>query len=151
MANTMVSLDVHLIFRIKSSCRPFDVLDLPRIFAYIGGIIRNIGAIAYEIGGMPDHIHILASLPKDRSLADFVRTIKTNSSRWIKTLGGSNSRFSWQSGYGAFSVSVSLKERTREYIKNQHVHHKGCSFKEEYIKILEMHGLKYDERFVFGD
>ena len=107
MANTMVKNYMHLIFHIKSTSVQMQQGDLPRIFAYIGGIIREIGGIPFIVGGMPDHVHILSSMPKTLSLADFVRTIKADSSKWIKTLDDYYLSFAWQEGYGAFSVSPS--------------------------------------------
>ncbi|MBQ7141772.1 MAG: transposase [Bacteroidaceae bacterium] len=84
MASTLVKIDIHLIFHTKNTGITMRNDDLERIFAYIGGIIRNLGSIAIEVGGMPDHVHILTSLPKTMTLADFVRTIKAESSKWIK-------------------------------------------------------------------
>lgn len=125
--------------------------DLNRLFAYIGGIINRLDGIPIEIGGMPDHLHILASLPKNMSLADFTRTIKAESSKWIKSLNAYYGGFSWQSGYGAFSVSPSLLGKSVNYIRNQKVHHQKRTFVEEYKMFLEAYGIEYDERYAFSD
>ena len=151
MASTLVKIDIHLIFHIKSMGIIMRDDDLDRIFAYIGGTIRSIGGIPIEVGGMPDHIHILTSLPKTMALADFVRTIKAESSKWMKSVDGYYHRFAWQEGYGAFSVSPSLTEKTIQYIRNQAEHHKKRSFQEEYKLFLEAYGISYDERYVFSD
>ena len=86
MASTLVKTIIHLVFHVKSTSVKIREEDLERVFPYIGGIIRNLGGASIQIGGMPDHVHILASLPKTMSLSDFVRTIKAQSSKWIKTL-----------------------------------------------------------------
>ena len=125
--------------------------DLERIFQYIAGIIRGLDGIAIEVGGISDHVHILASLPKTMKLIDFVRTIKSESSKWIKKLGGEYLKFSWQDGYGAFSVSSSLLNITASYIRNQSEHHRTKTFIEEYKAILEEYGISYDEKYAFGD
>jgi len=125
--------------------------DLARIFAYIGGIIKSLGEIPLEVGGQSDHIHILTSLPKTMPLTEFVRTIKANSSKWMKGLDASYDHFVWQEGYGAFSVSPSLIEKTVRYIRNQEEHHKKHSFQDEYKLFLEAYGISFDERYVFGD
>lgn len=125
--------------------------DLPRVFAYIGGIIKKINSLPIEIGGMPDHVHILTSLPKTMSLSDFVRIIKAESSKWIKTINSHYRNFSWQEGYGAFSVSPSILEKTIQYIRGQENHHKERSFQEEYKMFLDAYGIQYDERYAFGD
>ena len=125
--------------------------DLPQIFAYIGGIIRSIGGAPIEVGGVTNHVHILSSLPKTMSLADFVRVVKAKSSKWIKTLDDGYSSFSWQNGYGAFSVSPSVLGTTIDYIKNQDKHHRVKSFEEEYKALLDAYQISYDEHFAFDD
>ena len=151
MASTLVKIDVHLIFHVKSTGIKMHEDDLPRIFAYISGIINGVGGLPIEVGGRPDHVHILTSLPKTMSLSDFVRAIKADSSRWIKRLDDKYAQFAWQEGYGAFSVSPSLIEKTANYIRGQEEHHKKRSFQEEYRLFLEAYGIQYDERFAFSD
>ena len=119
MGNSLINVRLHIIFHVKSTGCEMRSEHLPRIFRFIGGIIRAMGGKAYTIGGMPDHVHILTSLPVTVSLAAFVRNIKSNSSRWIKGLEMCYKRFSWQEGYGAFSVSESMKEAVIAYIDNQ--------------------------------
>ena len=96
MANTLVKIDIHLIFHVKSTGVLLQKETLPELFRYIGGVITNIGGMSIEIGGMPDHIHILSSLPKTMSLADFARAVKANSSRWINQQKQYQGRFKWQ-------------------------------------------------------
>lgn len=107
MASTLVKINIHLVFHVKSTGVRIREEDLERVFSYLGGVIRGIGGSPVQVGGMPDHIHILSSLPKTLSLADFVRTIKADSSKWIKALDDCYQSFAWQEGYGAFSVSAS--------------------------------------------
>jgi REP element-mobilizing transposase RayT len=151
MASSLVKINVHIIFHVKSTSAPMRTSDLTRIFSYIGGILKNIGSIPIAIGGMPDHIHILSSLPSNMSISDMVRIVKTESCRWIKTLDDYYECFSWQSGYGAFSVSPSILERTANYIMNQAEHHKARTFIEEYKTLLSAYGIPYDERYAFSD
>ena len=125
--------------------------DLPQIFRYIGGIINDLGGIPIEIGGTTNHVHILTSLPKSMALIDFVREIKAFSSKWLKQLDDHYMPFAWQDGYGAFSVSPSLLDKTVQYIRKQEEHHKTRSFNEEYRLFLEAYGIDYDERYAFGD
>ena len=151
MANTLVKNDIHLVFHVKSTGIKMRKEDLPRVFAYIGGIIKKVQGLPIEIGGMPNHVHILTSLPKTISLSDFVRIIKAESSKWIKTIDNHYSKFSWQEGYGAFSVSPSLLGKTIRYIRGQENHHKKRSFQEEYKMFLDASGIQYDERYALGD
>ena len=151
MASTLVKIDIHLIFHFKSTGVKMRTEDLGRIFAYIGGIIKGIGGLPIEIGGMTDHVHILTSLPKTVSLADFVRAVKADSSKWLKQLDPCYGAFAWQEGYGAFSVSPSLIDKTVKYIRGQEEHHKKRTFQEEYRLFLEAYGIEYDERYAFSD
>ncbi len=88
---------------------------------------------------------------KIQSISEFIKTIKTENSRWIKTIGDGYQTFSWQSGYGAFSVSPSVITKTIEYIQNQEKHHTNKTFSEEYKSFLEAYGIDYDERYIFSD
>lgn len=151
MANTLVKMNVHIVFHVKSTGIKMRTEDLGRIFSYVGGIINGIGGIPMEVGGVENHIHILATLPKIMSLSDFVRVIKTDSSRWIKKIDSYYSRFSWQEGYGAFSVSSTVVDKTANYIRNQARHHKRKTFREEYKLFLDAYGIEYDERYAFDD
>ena len=151
MASTLVKVDIHLMFHVKSTGVTMREEDLPRIFQYIGGVAKGAGGLPLMVGGMPDHVHVLSSLPKTMSLADFARTIKAESSKWMKLLDPSYARFAWQDGYGAFSVSASVLPKTAEYIQKQAEHHKRRSFDEEYRALLVASGVEFDERFAFGD
>ncbi len=151
MASSLVKIDIHLIFHIKSTGVTMRDEDLPRIFSYIAGIVKGVGGASISVGGMTDHVHILASLPKAMSVVEFVRTIKTESSKWMKSLDVSYADFAWQDGYGAFSVSPSVLAKTVEYIKNQAEHHERRSFEGEYRALLVASGVEFDERYAFGD
>ena len=96
MATTLVKIDIHLIFHVRSTGVRMREEDLERIFAYIGGIIRGHGGIPIEVGGMPDHVHIFTSLPKTLALSDFVRAVKADSSKWLKSICAQYDSFSWQ-------------------------------------------------------
>lgn len=143
MRDTYSNIYLHIIFHIKNDTAPIAENNLPEVVRYIGGVIRSSSGIAYVVGGMPDHIHILTSLPHTISLSDFVRTIKANTSRWIKGLNPLYKDFSWQAGYGAFSVSESCKETVTRYILNQKEHHKKISSHDEFLHFLEKNKLKH--------
>lgn len=140
-----------MIFHIKISSVKIKEDDLNRVFAYIGGIIKGAHGIPIEIGGRPDHIHILTTLPKTMALSEFVRTIKSNSSKWMKELDARYKMFEWQDGYGAFSVSSTLMDKTVNYIRGQEEHHVKRSAKEEYRMFLDAYNVEYDERYLVDD
>ena len=148
MANTYVNNILHIVFHVKTNGTPIVDADLNHVHRYIGGIVKSLGGVLIEVGGMPDHVHLLTSLPKTMALADFVKTIKANSSRWIKNLHPYYGGFSWQDGYGAFSVSKSVVPRVIQYIRNQQEHHKVRTFIDEYKSFLLASGIEYDERYL---
>ena len=106
MGSSYTDINIHIIFHTKDISPVMKEEDLSRIFHYIGGIIRALHAHVYMVGGRPDHIHILASLPVSLSLSDYVRKIKSNSSRWMKSLGPDYKDFTWQEGGTAHFPSV---------------------------------------------
>ncbi len=151
MASTLVQQYMHIVFHTKCTSITMREQDLGRIFDYVGGVIRNINGVSIQVGGRPDHIHILASMPKTMSLAEFVRAIKSNSSKWVKTLDSYYEPFMWQEGYGAFSVSASVLDKVAKYIKNQKSHHDKQTYVDEYKRFLDAYHIEYDKRYAFSD
>jgi REP element-mobilizing transposase RayT len=121
----------------------------PRLYSYIGEVIENLDGVLICAGGMPDHIHLLVSLSPKFAVADVVRDIKANSSRFLKQKFPDMRRFAWQNGYGIFSVSESQKSVVRRYIERQESHHKKVSYKEELLAILAKHKMKYDPKYIW--
>ena len=151
MGSSLVKIDIHLIFHVKTTSPLIVPDDLEHLFKYIKRIITNIGGVLIQTGGDSDHIHILSSLPKDMSVSEFVKTIKVDSSKWIKTIRSDYTHFAWQKGYGAFSVSPSVLNDVIQYIKNQAEHHRVKTFQEEYKMLLDAYGVDYDEQYIFCD
>ena len=151
MANSMVKINVHSIFHIKLTSVQMDAHDLPRIFEYIGGILKNLGAIPFVVGGVSNHVHFLSTLPSTISMAEMMRTVKAKSSKWIKSLSPAYATFAWQDGYAAFSVSASVLERTIDYIRNQEEHHQMKTYVDELKTLLDAYQISYDEKFIFND
>ena len=141
MGHSFIYLNVHIVFRVKHNSCFMKEEHLARIFQYIAGAIRGMDGYAYIVGGRPDHIHILTSLPATISLSEFVRAIKAGSSKWIKSLAMEYGDFAWQEGYGAFSVSESRKKSVIAYIEKQKTHHQKYSTEEEFQMFLKNHRL----------
>ena len=141
MGNSYINVNVYVFFHTKSTGCTIQEKDLIRVFDYIGGIIRAMEGHSYKVGGRPDHIHLLASLPKKMNVPDFVRTIKANSSRWIKELSPYYQGFMWQEGYGVFSVSESDKDVIIKYIENQKLRHEKQTASEEFDRFLNKMGF----------
>ena len=140
---------MHCTFSTKGRF-PFISAELEaRLWPYAGGIARENRMKALAIGGTADHMHLLLSLPGTMSFAKAVQLIKGGASKWVHDTFPEYKRFAWQEGYGAFSVSASQVERTIAYIRNQKEHHRKKSFQEEFLKLLDKHGVEYDSRYVF--
>lgn len=103
------------------------------------------------VGGEPEHIHLLYTLPRTLSIADFVEEIKRGSSHWIKSLSPEYEKFMWQRGYGVFSVSHSKLESVTNYIANQEAHHKKMSFRDEYEQWLNEYEVVFDDKYLWTD
>ncbi len=149
MAHTFTRLLVHVVFSTNDR-RPFIDAELKdRLLPYIGGIAAELGSRVLAGNAVPDHVHLLISLPATAAISDVLRVIKTNSSRWVHETWPTRSEFGWQTGYGAFSVSESNTDRLRQYIANQEQHHRTISFKEEFLALLDKHNIDYDERYLW--
>ncbi|MEY1639347.1 transposase [Tenuifilum osseticum] len=118
MSQSLTKIYVHIVFHIKSTTVPISSNDKPHLYSYIRTVLADRESIPIEINGTSDHIHILCLLSKNIAISKLVEDIKRHSSRWIKTLDDKYSRFAWQRGYAAFSVSQSVLEKTINYIKN---------------------------------
>lgn len=149
MAGTYTNLLYHIIFSTKHR-EPVITADIEQqLHKYNAGILRNIEGICLEVGGMPDHIHILAKLPAKVSVSDALRTIKSSSSKWAGEHRAERASFGWQDGYAAFSVSTSQAQTVRRYICNQKSHHQRHDFRGELVGLLEKHGVAYDPRYIW--
>ncbi len=145
MGHSFINVNVHVIFHTKQHSCTIKEEHLHRVFQYIAGAVRAISGHVYAVGGRPDHIHILSTLPTTTCLSDFVRNIKANSSKWIKSVDTEYKDFAWQEGYGAFSVSESGKKSVIGYITNQKIHHRKYTAQEEFQLFLEKHRMRTDE------
>jgi len=139
----------HCVFSTKER-RPFIQPALrDRLWPFLGGIARHNGITAIEIGGMPDHVHLLLALPSTVSIAKAVQLLKGGSSRWVHDTFPEHRYFAWQVKYGAFSVSASLVDRIVGYIRTQEAHHCKLTFEAEFLALLKKHKVPYDDRFVW--
>jgi REP element-mobilizing transposase RayT len=149
MAHTFTNLLIHAVFSTLERTPLLSGALRADAHAYIGGILRELRAAPIIIGGTADHVHVLMRLPADLAIADCMRVVKTNSSRWIKEKWPQRKSFAWQGGYGAFSVSESRRAAVIRYIKEQERHHQRISFQDEFLKLLRNHGVDFDERYVW--
>ena len=146
MSHTYCTNLVHCVFSTKDRINliPDEVRE--RLYAYLFGIARNVNMEILALGGTANHVHMLMALPAKQSLSNAIRDLKANPSRWMSENGP---RFTWQEGFGAFSVSPSQVSAVKHYIRSQAEHHKKQTFQDEYRAFLTKHGLEGDERYVW--
>ncbi len=150
MANTYTSLHYHFIFSTKNR-EPWIVPTIEgRVWSYIGGIARKHKMTALQVGGVEDHIHALILAPPTLAPSKIAQFLKGDSSKWIHEDFSKMRAFEWQDGYGAFTVSRSQIPEVIEYIKSHREHHRKKIFQEEYLELLQKHGVDYDERYLRG-
>ena len=142
-------LSYHLVFGTKFRQPVIDADLRPRLYDYIGGTLRSMDAHIEEIGGIEDHVHILAAIPPTLAISNVVRDLKANASKWINDNGLTFSRFEWQTGYAAFTVSFSQLGILRQYIRGQEEHHRKQTFEDEYVAFLDRHGISYERKQIF--
>jgi putative transposase len=150
LGHTYTRLIGHIIFSTKERTAYLADSHRDAVFAYMGGILRELACEPLHINGVADHAHLMFRVSAILSLAEIVQKVKGNSSKWIheqRVLPGS---FAWQRGYAAFSVSESNAERVCRYIANQEAHHRQMSFQDELRAFLRQHGIEYDERYLWN-
>ena len=148
MPSTHLSLHYHIVFSTKERRPIIGDEWRGRLHAFLGGAIKTIEGVPEAVGGTKDHVHLLIGLRATHRLADVVKDIKTSSSRWIHTEVGSK-LFAWQTGYGAFTISVSNIEKVKSYVLNQEEHHRKKNFQDEYVELLKLSRIDYDEKYLW--
>ena len=137
--HTFTSIRVHIVFGTSGSTTISESIR-PQLWAYIAGVAKNVGAVAYAVNGAGDHAHVFVGIPANLTVSEIVQKLKANSSRWLNDQC-ELPQFQWQEGFGAFSVSISHTNRTIAYIRNQAEHHKKFGYGEELARILSRHQL----------
>jgi putative transposase len=149
MPKSYTNLLYHIVFSTRDR-RPLITPDRrPRLYEYIGGTIRNLGGILLAIGGVEDHAHLLAKLRPDKALSKLLCELKSNSSGWMHDVFPDARDFYWQKGYGAFTVSMSQVPLVSAYIANQERHHAKRSFRDEFVEMLRVNEIDFDEKFLW--
>ncbi len=144
MANTYVQCLMHVVFSTKERRQMIPRESQSRLWTYIGGICKKEGVFVREIGGMPDHVHLLIQQPPTMALSDIVQAIKAGSSQWM------GPKFAWQRGFGGFSVSASNADAVVRYIRDQEKHHRKMSYEDEIIAMYWKHDMPFDPKYALG-
>jgi len=147
MSHTCGNILLHMIFSTHQR-RPFIRPEVrSELFAYLGGIVRELNGTALIVNGTDNHVHMLIRIRPSQSPAEIARVVKTNSSRWIRE---HIPDFAWQTGHGVFSVSESSVPAVAKYIANQQEHHKRHSFEDEFRLFLRKNKIVMDEKYLWG-
>ena len=147
--STFTNLLFHIIYSTKYRKPTINLDWQDDLYGYIGGIVREQKGTLLKIGGVEDHVHLLAKLSPTIAISDVLRKIKSNSSKWLNERSDVIRKFEWQSGYAAFSVSESQVPAVSQYIAKQEEHHLKKTFEEEFLAILRKHKIEFDKRYVF--
>ncbi|SKB02191.1 REP element-mobilizing transposase RayT [Prosthecobacter debontii] len=150
MPQSLARVILHTVFSTKDRMPSFQNPSFRQeVHAYLGGCLKTLDSQPLIIGGVSDHVHLLATLPRTLCIADLVKEVKRSSTHWIQNQGQEFCNFHWQAGYGVFSVSESQLPPVTRYIEDQEAHHRGVTFQDEYRALLRKHGQKWDEAYVW--
>ena len=149
MSQSLSRILIHMVFSTKHRASVLTPRICVELYPYLATVLTNKDCPSLRVGGVEDHVHLFFGLSRMLTVAQVAETVKTSSSKWIKTKGKEFSQFHWQGGYGAFSVSESAADAVVYYIQHQQEHHKRRTFQEEFRELLERHNVAYDERFVW--
>jgi putative transposase len=148
MAGAYCNLLYHLLFSTKGRRPLISSAMKMRLHDYIGGIVRGEDGDLLEINSVADHVHLAVRLHPTRAIADVLRLIKSNSSRWANEKFRRGPSFAWQEGYAAFTVSQSQVPRLLDYIRGQEEHHRKQDFRRELVSLLRRNGIAFEERYL---
>ena len=150
MPQSLSAVYLHVVFSTKSRIPFFaDKALRTHLHGYLAGISRKLDCPTLLVGGVEDHVHLLARHARTISQADWIKELKRASSLWIKAQNPALRDFAWQSGYGVFSVSISQLDKVQAYIANQEEHHRKQSFQDEFRAMLKKHHIDWDEKYVW--
>ncbi|MFA7056311.1 MAG: IS200/IS605 family transposase [Candidatus Cloacimonadales bacterium] len=148
MGQSLVKNYLHIIFSTKNRSAYLNQENEKEIYSYIAKLCQTKGCPTLAVGGNNDHVHVLCLLSKTLSLSDLIMFIKSNSSKWLNGKFGIEN-FSWQNGYGAFSVNPREIQLVVDYISKQKEHHHQRSFQEELLYFLHKYDIEYDKRYIW--
>jgi len=150
MPQSLSAVYIHLVFSTKNR-RPLfrDKVNREALHAFLGGISKRLDCPPILIGGVEDHVHLLARFGRTVTQAEWVKELKRASNVWLKERGRIYADFQWQGGYAAFSVSQSNLEHVKQYIAIQEEHHRKMPFQDELRALLRKHGTKWEEKYVW--
>jgi REP element-mobilizing transposase RayT len=150
MSQSLSVVHVHLVFSTKLRRAYWQNKETrDELHAYMAAVSRELECPAVMIGGIEDHVHVLARLGRTLSQAEWVKELKRVSALWLKESKPGLHDFQWQNGYAIFAVSHSDVPEVRDYIARQEEHHHRMGFQDELRALLRKHEIGWDERYVW--
>ena len=151
MANTYHQIYLQTVFAVKYREAVIDKTWKNQLQAVIGNLINEANCKTIIVNGVEDHIHCLVGLKPVVLISELMKTVKAKSSKFINDNALTTHRFEWQEGYGVFSYGQSQIDSVFKYIQNQETHHKKHTFREEYLELLKIFKIDFDENYIFND
>ena len=151
MANTYHQIYLQIVFAVKYRTALLEDSWRSKLFAVIGNLINENNAKTITVNGVEDHMHCLITIKPTICISDLMKVVKAKSSKYINDNQLTQSKFSWQVGYGVFSYSQSQIDSVYKYINNQKEHHKKESFNKEYLNFINKFNVQYDEKFILEE
>ncbi|MCI0333322.1 MAG: IS200/IS605 family transposase [Planctomycetes bacterium] len=150
MSQSLAKILVHTVFSTKER-RPFlqERTVREEMHRYLGGILSKLDCQPIIVGGVEDHVHLLCAFSRTCQASEMVKEVKRGSSLWIKTKRADVQEFSWQNGFGIFSIGFSQVPAVKRYIVGQEEHHKTITYQDEFRTLLKRYEIEYDERYVW--
>ena len=149
MSHSYTCLLHHFVFSTKGRVSAISAEMRERLFEYVGGVCQAKDCSLIAANAVEDHAHLLVRVHPSVAAADLMREVKSRSSAFIREAWSGTDWAGWQNGYGGFSVSASGVEAVKAYIANQEEHHRRMTFQEEFVALLEKHGIEYDPRYLW--
>ena len=151
MANTYHQIYIQTVFAVKYREAVIHKDWKSTLLGVIGNLINETNCKTLIVNGVEDHVHCFIGLKPSISISELMKTVKAKSSKYINDHNLTRHRFEWQEGYGAFSYGQSQIDLVYKYIENQEEHHKKHTFRSEYLGLLELFKVPYDQSYIFED
>ena len=151
MSQSLSKIIIHAVWHIKKNSPEILKEDREELYRFINGTLEKNRCVPLRINGVGNHVHVLFILSRTLSIAKAMEILKSHSTNWIKRKGPHYKNFTWQSGYGAFSVSESVSPIAKRYIDHQEEHHQQTTAKSELIQLLTKNKVPFDEQFLLDE
>jgi REP element-mobilizing transposase RayT len=151
MANTYSQIYFHIVIAVRRREALIEDTFCDQLYKYIAGILLKHNAKPMNINGYKDHIHILLGAKPTVRLDDLMREVKEHSTRFINDHKLTKTKFYWQSGYAAFSVSQRLVNQIYQYIARRKEHHRSKEFLKEIVRLLKEEEVEFDQKYIFAE